>query len=87
MEGFWLRAPPEPEFLNVYGAQELISRNQFCSLRSTAGQYDNPIPTRFLDPIEYLKIPAQPVGINKYSVEGLVWILFGERRIFNIVPV
>ncbi len=77
MEGFWLRAPPEPEFLNVYGAQELISRNQFCSLCSPAGQYDNPFPTRFLASIECLKIPAQPVGINKYAAEGhgmdIIW--------------
>ncbi len=29
------------------------------SLCSLAGQYDNPIPTRFLAPIDYLKIPAQ----------------------------
>jgi hypothetical protein len=26
---------------------------------SPAGRYDNPIPTRFLAPIDYLKIPAQ----------------------------
>ncbi len=39
-------------------------RNQFqgmnsASLCSLAGQYDNPIPTRFLAPIECLKIPDQ----------------------------
>jgi hypothetical protein len=27
--------------------------------RSLAGLYDNPIPTRFLAPIDCLKIPAQ----------------------------
>jgi hypothetical protein len=46
-------------FLNVYGAQESIPRNEFhqpmCSL---AGRYDNHIPTRFLAPIDCLKIPA-----------------------------
>ncbi len=50
----------EPEFLNFNGAQESIPRKQFrqavCSL---AGRYDNPIPTRFLAPIDCLKIPAQ----------------------------
>jgi hypothetical protein len=29
------------------------------SLCSLAGRYDNPIPTRFLAPIDCLKIPAQ----------------------------
>ncbi len=50
----------EPVFLNVYGAQESIPRNEFrqpmCSL---AGRYDNPISTRFLARIDCLKIPAQ----------------------------
>ncbi len=44
----------EPVFLNVYGAQELIS----ASLCSLAGRYDNPIPTRCLAPIDFKKIPA-----------------------------
>ncbi len=39
-------------------------RNRFqrmnsASLRSLAGRYDNPIPTRFLAPMDCLKIPAQ----------------------------
>jgi hypothetical protein len=50
---------PEPVFLNVYGAQESIPRNEFASLCSQAGRYDNPIPPRFLAPIDSLKIPAQ----------------------------
>jgi hypothetical protein len=38
-------------------------RNRFqgmnsASLCSLAGRYDNPIPPRFLDPIDSLKIPA-----------------------------
>jgi hypothetical protein len=49
---------PEPEFLNVYGAQESIPRNESASQGSLACQYDNPIPTRFLVPIDCLKIPA-----------------------------
>ncbi len=52
--------PPEPVFSNVYGAPESIPRNEFrqptCSL---AGRYDNPLPPRFLAPIDSLKIPAQ----------------------------
>jgi hypothetical protein len=49
---------PEPVFLNFYGAQESIPRNESASLCSLAGRYDNSIPTRFLAPIECLKIPA-----------------------------
>ncbi len=30
-----------------------------ASLCILAGQYDNPIPPRFLGPIDFLKIPAQ----------------------------
>jgi hypothetical protein len=30
-----------------------------ASLCSLAGRYDNPIPSQFLAPIEYLKIPLQ----------------------------
>jgi hypothetical protein len=30
-----------------------------ASLCSLAGRYDNPIPTRCLAPIDFLKIPAQ----------------------------
>jgi hypothetical protein len=49
----------EPVFLNAYGAQESIPRNDSTSLCSLAGRYDNPIPTRCLAPIDCLKIPAQ----------------------------
>jgi hypothetical protein len=50
---------PETVFLNFYGAQEPIPRNRFrhgpCSL---AGQYDNPVPTRFLVPIASMSHPS-----------------------------
>ncbi len=48
----------EPVFLNVYGAPESISRMSSASLRSLAGRYDNPLPPRFLAPIDSLKIPV-----------------------------
>jgi hypothetical protein len=47
----------EPVFLNVYGAPESIPRNEFRQRQ--AGRYDNPLPPRFLAPIDSLKIPAQ----------------------------
>ncbi len=49
---------PEPVFLNVYGAQESIPRNESASECSLAGRYDNPNSTRFLAPIDFLKNPA-----------------------------
>jgi hypothetical protein len=42
-------------FLNFLGAK--IDSASLCSL--VAGQYDNPIPTRFLALIDCYKIPAQ----------------------------
>ncbi len=48
----------EAVFLNVYGAQESIQGMNSASLWSLAGRYDNHIPTRFLSPIDCLKIPA-----------------------------
>jgi hypothetical protein len=56
-------------------------RNRFkginsASLCSLAGRYDNPIPTRFLAPIDCLKIPAQATqagGID--SLEAILGLL------------
>ncbi len=42
----------EPVFLKVYGAHEPTPRNDSARLCSLAGRYDNPIPTRFLAPID-----------------------------------
>ncbi len=58
-----LQRRPELVFLNIYGAQESMPRHQFrqpmyCSL---AGRYDNPIPTRCLAPIDFLKIPVPEI--------------------------
>jgi hypothetical protein len=53
----------EPVFLNVHGAQESIPRNDLANLSSLAGRYDNPIPIRFLAPIDFLKIPALDIQI------------------------
>ncbi len=53
----------EPVFLNVYGAPESIPMNS-ASLCSLAGRYDNPLPPRFLAPIDSLKIPAQKCSVG-----------------------
>ncbi len=57
----------EPVFLNVYGAQESIPRNEFRQLCSLAGRYNKPIPPRFLAPIGCLKIPAQSICVRNWS--------------------
>jgi hypothetical protein len=63
----------KPVFLNVYGAQESIPRNKFRQLCSLAGRYDNPIPTRFLALIDFLKIPAlfAFVGIDSNPLSSI----------------
>jgi hypothetical protein len=71
--------PLSPDFYNVYGAQESISRNKFrqptvCCL---AGRYDNPIPTRFLAPIDCFKIAAvlKTVKAKDRSNNGIASLL------------
>jgi hypothetical protein len=49
---------PELVLLNFYGAQDRFQGIDSASLCSLAGRYDNPIPSRFLVPIDCLKIPA-----------------------------
>ncbi len=39
-----------------------------ASISSLAGLYDNPIPTRFLAPIDCLKIPALNVGECSHKI-------------------
>jgi hypothetical protein len=41
-----------------------------ASLCSLAGRYDNPIPPRFLAPIDFLKIPAQGATTPPPSTRG-----------------
>ncbi len=55
---------PEPVFLNVYGVQESIPRMNSASLCSLAGRYDNPIPTRFLAPVDCLIFQLGPKKCN-----------------------
>jgi hypothetical protein len=59
---------PEPEFFKTFKEPKNrfqgIDSARLCSL---AGQYDNPIPTLFLAPIDCLKIPAQNYqSVNVY---------------------
>jgi hypothetical protein len=63
------------EFLNVYGAPELIPRNEFRQ-RSLAGRYDNPIPPRFPAPIDFLNIPAQALSMLNACKPVLLIVLW-----------
>jgi hypothetical protein len=54
---FQLKRIAEPEFLNFSGAPRNQSRQPML-LGGLAGRHDNSIPTRFLAPIDCLKIPA-----------------------------
>jgi hypothetical protein len=50
-----------------------------CQCSLAAGRYDNPIPTRFLAPIEYSKLPAQ--GSLKVYKFGLWFSFYPELGI------
>jgi hypothetical protein len=61
----------ETVFLNFDGATNQLAGIDPARLCSLAGRYDNPIPTRFLAPIDCSKIPAQyyipsPLFFNPY---------------------
>ncbi len=62
----WLTA--EPEFLTFKEPKNRLQGISSASLCGLAGQYDNPIPTRFLAPVDCLKIPALiPKGLMKIT--------------------
>ncbi len=42
--------------------ESILGLLKSLKIRALAGRYDNPIPTRFLAPIDCLKIPAQHSG-------------------------
>jgi hypothetical protein len=53
---------PEVVFKNLQESPGIDSKESIPSTCSPAGRYDNPIPTRFLAPINCSKIPAQPIA-------------------------
>jgi len=57
----------EPVFLNVWNRFQGMNSASLCSL---AGRYDNPIPARFLAPIDCFKIPALVSQEIKESPSG-----------------
>jgi hypothetical protein len=65
-------------FLNLMEPRNRCQGINSASLCSPAGRYDNPIPTRCLAPIDFLKIPALntmnsllPAGLRKYTIKGV----------------
>jgi hypothetical protein len=55
---------PEPVLLNEYGAPESIPRNEFRQPMCLAGRYDDPIATRCLAPIDFLKFQLRDLKIG-----------------------
>jgi hypothetical protein len=65
---------PEPEFLNYSGAQKSIPGiNSSCS---RAGRYDNPIPTRFLAPIDCFKKKISSTVMNFWKGRDMFLCLY-----------
>jgi hypothetical protein len=54
--GFTVQSPNFSTFKEPKNRFQETNSAKLCSL---AGRYDNPIPTRFLAPIDCLKIPTQ----------------------------
>jgi hypothetical protein len=57
-ETFLVISHTVPVFLNVMGPRNRFQGMNSASLCSLPGRYDNPLPPRFLTPINSLKIPA-----------------------------
>jgi hypothetical protein len=75
-------------YLSQYFLTFMEPRNRFqgmnsASLSSLAGRYDNPIPTRFLAPIDCLKIPVPVNSLlfthNASWVQARLSIMIGDR--------
>jgi hypothetical protein len=62
---------PEPECLNFEGAKNRFQETNSARLNSLAGRYNNSIPTRFLAPINCLKIPALECLMLFFASYGL----------------
>jgi hypothetical protein len=62
----FFKQSPEPDFLNFYGAQESIPRNQ-SRQAWPGGRYDSPFPTWFLAHIDCLKLPALHDNLRRNS--------------------
>jgi hypothetical protein len=56
----------KPEFFNFSGALESIPPGWESIPGLLVGRYDNPIPPRFLAPIDYSKIPAHKEKFRKW---------------------
>ncbi len=54
----WVKFGRQPVFLTFIEPRNRLQWMNAAGLCSLAGRYDNPIPTRFLVPVDCLKIPA-----------------------------
>ncbi len=65
---FRATARQSPYFKTFMEPRNRIQGMNSASLCSLAGRYDNPIPTRFLAPIDCLKIPTQAIHTLAESI-------------------
>ncbi len=74
-----LRAVLSPYFLKLMEPRNRFQRMNSASLCSLAGWYDNPIPPRFLAPIDSLKIPAlhEDTIMCEYKAPPLYYLTYG----------
>ena len=69
---------PEPEFLTFKKPKNRFQGTNSARLCSLASRYDNPIPSRFLAPVDGLKISDQDSG-------PFFWIPFRSRLLLEII--
>ncbi len=79
-----------PYFLTFMEPRNRLQGMNSVSLCSLAGRYANPIPTRFLVPVDCLKIPAQetrwvPEIFPTYSLENRAGEQRHTNQVFNLI--
>jgi hypothetical protein len=70
--------------LKLLKSPKIDSKEPIPRLWSLVGRYDNPIPTRFLTPIDCLKIPAQDVPLcffpTNFSSYPFLFFKYSQKR-------
>ncbi len=75
-----------PYFEMFMGPRNWFQGMNSASLYSLAGRYDNPIPPRFLAPIDFLKIPALYTLVMTKTFWYRSHICLIENRLFRFGP-
>jgi hypothetical protein len=72
----------EPEFFTFREPKNRFQWINSACPCSLGGRYDNPLPSRFLVPVDCLKIPAQCTGCM--YITGCTFVLF-NTKIYNFL--